>query len=95
MTDATHMTNDMVTAALLEAYGQAGGNDPAVVLLVDDEMGILKALRRVLRRDGHEVVLANGGREGIEGESKRPVGHVKPPLQEEIQWPREEPQDCG
>ena len=58
MTDATHMTNDMVTAALLEAYGQAGENDPAVVLLVDDEMGILKALRRVLRRDGHEVVLA-------------------------------------
>lgn len=73
MTDSTHMTNDMVTAALLEAYGQAGGNDPAVVLLVDDEMGILKALRRVLRRDGHEVVLANGGREGIEVLENREV----------------------
>lgn len=43
------------------------------VLLVDDEMGILRALKRVLRRDGHEVVLANGGREGIEVLESREV----------------------
>ena len=43
------------------------------VLLVDDEIGILRALKRVLRRDGHEVVMANGGREGIEVLESREV----------------------
>jgi len=55
--------------------GAAGSEAPArsTVLLVDDEIGILRALKRVLRRDGHDVVLANGGREGIEVLESREV----------------------
>ena len=43
------------------------------VLLVDDEVGILRALKRVLRRDGHEVLLAEGGQQGIDILESRPV----------------------
>jgi response regulator RpfG family c-di-GMP phosphodiesterase len=36
------------------------------ILLVDDEMAILKSLQRLFRRTGYRVLLANSGREGLE-----------------------------
>ncbi|MBX2853199.1 MAG: response regulator [Phycisphaeraceae bacterium] len=39
--------------------------DKPRVLLVDDEVNILRALKRVLHRDGYAVDLAEGGAEGI------------------------------
>ena len=36
------------------------------LLLVDDDPVLLKSLRDALEADGHEIVTANGGREGIE-----------------------------
>jgi CheY-like chemotaxis protein len=36
-----------------------------VVLLVDDEERILSALRRVLRREGYEILCAEGAAEGL------------------------------
>jgi len=35
------------------------------LLLVDDEANILSALKRLLRRDGHQILTANNGAEGL------------------------------
>ncbi|HYD95911.1 MAG TPA: EAL domain-containing protein [Noviherbaspirillum sp.] len=35
------------------------------LLLVDDEENILAALRRLLRRDGYDILIANGGQEAL------------------------------
>jgi CheY-like chemotaxis protein len=35
------------------------------ILLVDDELGMQKALMRLLQRRGHDVTTANNGREGL------------------------------
>ena len=40
--------------------------DRPVVMLVDDEPGILSALRRVLRREGFEILLAGNAREALD-----------------------------
>ncbi len=36
------------------------------LLLVDDEPNILRALKRLLRRDGYSITTANSGKEGLE-----------------------------
>src|SRR6185295_17316233 len=36
------------------------------ILLVDDDPVLLKSLRDALEADGHDIVTANGGRDGIE-----------------------------
>ena len=36
------------------------------LLLVDDEPNILASLKRLFRRDGYEILVANGGEEGLE-----------------------------
>ena len=36
------------------------------LLLVDDEANILAALKRLLRRDGYNILIANGGQEGLD-----------------------------
>lgn len=36
------------------------------LLLVDDEQNILSALKRLLRRDGYQILTANSGQEGLE-----------------------------
>ena len=38
---------------------------PIKVLVVDDEPGILSALKRVLRRDGYEILAASSAKEGL------------------------------
>lgn len=43
------------------------------LLLVDDEQNIVAALKRLLRRDGYEILTANSGTEGLEILSKNPV----------------------
>ncbi|MFT5171944.1 MAG: response regulator RpfG family c-di-GMP phosphodiesterase, partial [Gammaproteobacteria bacterium] len=45
----------------------------AVVLCVDDEPSILSALRRVLARDRHEVLIANSAADALEILADRPV----------------------
>lgn len=47
-----------------------------VLLLVDDEENILASLRRLFRRDGHEVLVAQSGREGLQILANRSVGVV-------------------
>jgi DNA-binding NtrC family response regulator len=37
-----------------------------VVLIVDDEVGILNAMRRSLRREGYEILTAEGPRQALE-----------------------------
>lgn len=44
-----------------------------VLLLVDDEANILRALARLLRRDGYTILTAGGGREGLEILRQHPV----------------------
>jgi CheY-like chemotaxis protein len=39
----------------------AGG----AILLIDDELGVQKALKRLLQRRGHDVTIASNGREGL------------------------------
>ena len=39
---------------------------PGVLLLVDDEENILSSLRRLLRRDGHRILTASSGAQGLE-----------------------------
>lgn len=46
------------------------------VLVVDDEPGILRSVKRVLRREGYRVELAEGGRAGIEYLENNPVSLV-------------------
>lgn len=38
----------------------------AKLIVVDDDAGVLETVARVLRRHGHEVVVARNGREAIE-----------------------------
>lgn len=39
--------------------------DQKTILLVDDEVNILAAMRRVLRREGYQILTANSGKEGL------------------------------
>lgn len=48
----------------------------ARILCVDDEPSILSALRRVFRPHGHQVFIANSGREGLELLEREPVDLV-------------------
>lgn len=43
------------------------------LLLVDDEENILASLRRLLRKDGYEILLGNGGAHGLELLAQHPV----------------------
>jgi len=43
------------------------------LLLVDDEAFILTALKRLLRRDGYQILTASGGQEGLEVLAETPV----------------------
>lgn len=43
------------------------------ILLVDDEENILSALRRVLRREGYQILSAASGREGLELLATHPI----------------------
>ena len=45
----------------------------ATVLCVDDEQGILKALKRVFRRQGYRILMAESGAEGLEVVAREPV----------------------
>ena len=46
------------------------------LLIVDDEENILRALCRVFRRDGHRVLTATSGPEGLELLKKGPVSLI-------------------
>lgn len=43
------------------------------LLLVDDEPNVLASLKRLFRRDGHTIITANSGAEGLEALSKHKV----------------------
>lgn len=43
------------------------------LLLVDDEENILTSLRRLLRREGYEILTGNGGAQGLELLAQHPV----------------------
>lgn len=47
-----------------------------VLLVVDDEENILRALVRLLRRDGYLLLTANGGAQGLELLAQHPVGVI-------------------
>lgn len=46
------------------------------LLLVDDEPNILKALKRLLRKDGYTILLANGGSEALKILEDNPVNVI-------------------
>jgi DNA-binding response OmpR family regulator len=46
------------------------------VLVIDDEEGIRTLLRAVLERDGYQVTVAGGGREGVRLHRERPFDLV-------------------
>jgi response regulator RpfG family c-di-GMP phosphodiesterase len=46
------------------------------LLLVDDEQNILAALRRLFRRDGYTIFMANSGREGLQILEKEEIGVI-------------------
>jgi response regulator RpfG family c-di-GMP phosphodiesterase len=50
--------------------------DIPVLLCVDDEPNVLSALRRVFRPQGYQVLLANGGAEGLDILRQQPVDLV-------------------
>jgi len=60
--------NDIAGAAM--AGGEARKR---TLLLVDDEENILASLRRLLRKDGYEILLGNGGAHGLELLAQHPV----------------------
>jgi CheY-like chemotaxis protein len=43
------------------------------LLLVDDEANILAALKRLLRRDGYQILTADGGEQGLQRLAEQPV----------------------
>ena len=49
---------------------------PAKILCVDDEPNILSSLRRLFRAKGYQVVIAEGGREGLRVLSSEPIDLV-------------------
>ncbi|MFA6445008.1 MAG: EAL domain-containing protein, partial [Sterolibacterium sp.] len=53
---------------------EAGGG--RVLLLVDDEANILSALKRLLRRDGYQILTAASAEEGMEALARHQVGVV-------------------
>ncbi len=46
------------------------------ILLVDDEANIIRALVRLLRRDGYTILTANSGQEGLDILKKQSVGVI-------------------
>lgn len=51
-------------------------NTPRTLLLVDDEESILSSLRRMLRRDGYQIVTATSGEEGLERLAETTIGVI-------------------
>ncbi len=49
---------------------------PRTLLLVDDEINILNALKRTLRRDGYTILTANSGEEGLTLLTSHAVGVI-------------------
>jgi len=50
--------------------------NPATILCVDDEPNILSSLRRLLRKDGHKILVAGSGAEGLQLLETEPVDLV-------------------
>jgi diguanylate cyclase (GGDEF)-like protein/PAS domain S-box-containing protein len=48
------------------SFGAEPAAESNTLLLVDDEQNILNALRRLLRREGYQILTANGGAEALE-----------------------------
>jgi DNA-binding NtrC family response regulator len=51
---------------------EANGQNRATILIVDDEPNLRRILSAVLSRDGHEVVVADGGRDAIKKSKQLP-----------------------
>lgn len=51
-------------------------SEQRTLLLVDDEENILRALTRLLRRDGYTILTASGGEEGLAQLEAHPVGVI-------------------
>ena len=46
------------------------------ILLVDDEANIIKAIKRLLRRDGYNILTATGGQAGLDILKQHKVGVI-------------------
>ena len=66
------MTSDPTAPALVSRAPFEG----ATLLLVDDESGVLNALRRLFRGQGYTVLLASSGAEGLQILAQQPVDLV-------------------
>jgi two-component system cell cycle sensor histidine kinase/response regulator CckA len=52
------------------------GLEMALILIVDDDAGVRRALGKVLERDGHTVVAAENGQVGLQLMGERPADLV-------------------
>jgi response regulator RpfG family c-di-GMP phosphodiesterase len=66
------MTSDTTATTLVSRAPFEG----ATLLLVDDESGVLNALRRLFRGQGYTVLLASSGAEGLQVLAQQPVDLV-------------------
>jgi CheY-like chemotaxis protein len=58
---------------IANADAMPGTERKRTLLLVDDEENILASLRRLLRKDGYEILIGNGGAHGLELLAQNPV----------------------
>ncbi len=73
---SARMMSDMLSPTLGDLDIKTVNDEKIRILCVDDEPNILSSLRRLLRPHGYHVVLANGGREGLEVLAREPVDLV-------------------
>ncbi len=57
------------------AHQPVGGNK-RTLLLVDDEPNVLASLKRILRREGYQILTASSGEEGLQLLAGNPVGVI-------------------
>ena len=58
--------SDMLRQSTGLSLGPARNEEQLTLLLVDDEPGILNALKRLLRREGYRILCAESGAQGLE-----------------------------
>jgi CheY-like chemotaxis protein len=59
-----------------QAKSEGQGAAMSRILIVDDDVAVCAAIRRVLEQDGHAVVLANNGRAGVSAAESQPFDIV-------------------
>lgn len=73
LTDISEQKRDQEQRGIVTADDEPAAAPNRTLLLVDDEQNILSALKRLLRRDGYQILTANSAQEGLEVLAKNKV----------------------